>query len=427
VSIEAFSICVLVIVFIVGSLTPISIGLLGFVAALIIGLASGLSTEDIVAGFPGGLFIILTGITFLFAIVQNNGTLDLITGWAQRLAGKRSLLFMATMFLLGAALSMIGTFPPAAVAIVVPIAMTFAVQRDISPFIMGVVVALGATAGEFSPINVIGALLNSLVASQDLSPFPGLLFLYGFLFNAVIAVILTAYYYGFKTLRERHTGAGVGREGTAADQEVGDSIYAEVKITPYRALTLAGLALLIVLTVAFGIYVGFAAFTVALILLLVSPREYATALRGTSWSTILLITGIVTYVGVLEKVGTLDYVQNLLEGVGGSSAMALATSYVVGIVSAFAFTTATLGAITPFVAPLLDSPDVSSVGVVCAIAVSSTIVDISPFSTMGALLLANARGVEERSLFRQLVLWTVATIAVGPLLAWLVFVATGLF
>jgi Na+/H+ antiporter NhaD/arsenite permease-like protein len=419
-TIQLVSIVVLLVVIGVGSATPISIGLLGFVAALFVGLAGGLTTREIVDGFPSDLFLILTGITFLFAIVQNNGTLDLITCWAQQIAGERTPVFMATIFLLGAGLSMIGTFPPAAVAIISPIAMTFATQRGVSPFIMGVVVALGATAGEFSPINVIGAILNRQVASQGISPFPGLLFFYGFVFYAALAVVLTLGYYAYRSWRANTEKPPSGVSAALAAPS-------ETPITPYRAATLAGLVVLIVLTVAFKIDIGFAALTVALMLLLISPRQHAAAVNGTSWSTILLVTGIVTYVAVLEQIGTLAYVQKLLTVVGDARAVALATSYMVGVVSAFASTAATLGAITPFVAPLLESSEASAIGVICAIAVSATIVDISPFSTMGALLLANARGAHERTLFKQLVLWTVAVILAAPLLAWVIFVLTGLF
>lgn len=418
-TIQLVSIGVLLLVFIVGSVTPISIGLLGFVAALFVGLAGDLTTRQIVAAFPSDLFLILTGITFLFAIVQNNGTLDLITRRAQRMAGERTPVFMATIFLLSAGLSMIGTFPPAAVAIISPIAMTLAIQRRISPFIMGIVVALGATAGEFSPINVIGAILNGQVASQGVAPFPGLLFLYGFVFYAVLALVLTFAYFAYRSWRgDRAKPAGVMSDAP---------ILSETPVTAYQVFTLAGLVVLIVLTVALKIDIGFAALTVALMLLMVSARQHAAAVNGTAWSTIFMITGIGTYVGVLQQIGTLAYVQKLLSVVGDAPAVALATSYMVGVVSAFASTAATLGAITPIVGPLLKGTEESAIGMISAIAVSATIVDISPFSTMGALLLANARGAHERTLFRQLVLWTIGVILVAPLLAWGIFVRSGLF
>ena len=51
-------------------------GVLGIVAAFIVGTAMGVSEDDIFAGFPGDLFVILVGVTYLFAIASSNGTVD---------------------------------------------------------------------------------------------------------------------------------------------------------------------------------------------------------------------------------------------------------------------------------------------------------------------------------------------------------------
>lgn len=61
-------------------------------------------------------------------------------------------------------------------------------------------------------------------------------------------------------------------------------------------------------------------------------------------------------------------------------------------------------------------------GVVSAIAISSSIVDASPLSTNGALLLANQKTMDERVFFRQLLLYAIVIVAAAPLLTWLVFV-----
>lgn len=438
-SIEVFSIVVLFVLFMLASFTPIHLGLMGFLAAFVVGsLIGGLSLDDVIGGFPADLFIILFGVTFLFAIVQNNGTIDLMTGWAERAVGGRVALIPPVMFLLTAVLAAAGAFTPAAVAIVAPIALGFAAQNGFSPFVMGAVIVQGANAGAFSPINPFGVVANGILESRDLPTFPVALFLNAFLFNAAVAALLLAVYYGWRAVRGNRVGAAGGSaapdpttpEGEPAagpDEGSAEDGAGRLEVTPYRALTLFGLVLLVVLTLGFGVDVGFGAIAIALLLVVVQPRQQASALSGTAWSAILLVTGIVTYVSVLESLGTIAYVQDLIAGVGSSSIAALATSYVVGIVSAFASTTGTLGAIPPLVAPLLQDPAISAVGLISAIAVSSAIVDVSPFSTTGALLLANARGVGERVLFRQILAWAVLLVVLGPLVAWLVFVATGIF
>lgn len=197
-------------------------------------------------------------------------------------------------------------------------------------------------------------------------------------------------------------------------------------LTLYKGVTLVGIVLLVVLALGFKVDVGFAAFTIALALWLMTPRKHAGILRRMPWPVILLVAGILTFVGVLDEIGTIAYMQDLIAGVGRPLLAALAASYVGGLISFFSATSAVLGASIPLVAPVLQDPAISAIGVVTAVAIASAIVDASPLSTNGALLLANVQNVEERVFFRQLLLWGIIVTVLGPLLAWLVFVVIGI-
>jgi hypothetical protein len=71
---------------------------------------------------------------------------------------------------------------------------------------------------------------------------------------------------------------------------------------------------------------------------------------------------------------------------------------------------------------LLLLGQVDAVSVVAALAISSSIVDVSPFSTNGALVLASAHGIDRESLYRQLLTYSAVVVALAPLLAWAVLV-----
>ncbi len=51
-------------------------------------------------------------------------------------------------------------------------------------------------------------------------------------------------------------------------------------------------------------------------------------------------------------------------------------------------------------------------------AVASTIVDVSPFSTNGAIVVANATEDRREVVFRHLLIWGALVVAVSPLLLW---------
>ncbi len=65
-------------------------------------------------------------------------------------------------------------------------------------------------------------------------------------------------------------------------------------------------------------------------------------------------------------------------------------------------------------------------GLVAALAVSSTIVDVSPFSTNGALMVANRPDtISEEWFYRQILTYSMIVVAVGPLLVWAAVVLPG--
>jgi di/tricarboxylate transporter len=175
----------------------------------------------------------------------------------------------------------------------------------------------------------------------------------------------------------------------------------------------------------FKFNVGLVAMTVAVVLALLSPQAQKGAIDKVSWSTVLLIAGVITYVGVLQKAGAMDYVGSSISSLGMPLLAALLLCFTGAIVSAFASSTALLGAIIPLAVPFLLQGQISAIGVVAAIAVSTTIVDTSPFSTNGALVVANAPEAERESVLRKLLVYSALIAIIGPVAAWLVFVIPG--
>ncbi|MCW2135097.1 SLC13 family permease [Arthrobacter sp. VKM Ac-2550] len=456
-SLSLIAFAVLIGAFAIGSFTRINAGLIATVAAFGVGtLVAGLPVKDVIAQFPAGLFFILVGATLLFAIVRINGTIDLLAYWAELLAGNRRFLVPVLMFLLTAALASAGAFTPAAIAIVAPVGLALGSRFGISTLSMGLVIVQGANAGAFSPVNPFGVLGNVMLDDAGAAQDSLKLYVYCFLFNAVLAVI--AYLLIERIMKKRAaraggsgsetsltsapedagatggtlpSGSGTGTAVLTAPAPTGVVTPAagrpeKVAATPIRILTLAGIGALLVLTTVFGLDVGVASLVVALALIVVNPGVQKPAVESMPWSAIILVTGIVTYVGMLEEMGALEELQAGIAGLGNSSVAALITSYVVGIVSAFASTTGTLGVISPIVTPIAMDPMLTPIGVVTAIAISSSVVDVSPMSTSGALLMASAQPKDERMFFRALLLWAIAMIVVVPLLVWFIFVQLGI-
>jgi di/tricarboxylate transporter len=472
---ELISILVLGLIFVIATLLPVNIGVLAFAASFLVGtLIADQSSDDIIAGFPSDLFLTLVGITYLFAVAQNNGTVDWLVELAVRAVRGRIGAMPWIMFALAAVLTAVGAVSPGAVAIIAPIALGFAVQYQISPLLMGLMVIHGAQAGGFSPISIYGGITNGVVEEAGLPLNEVATFLASLFANLAVAVLLFMFLGGRDLLRRRAEvatgpaddasdgsaagGSGNGRPAPGDDQRVlagspqqGAQAYGDAEmearseerelerppreapeatlegpLSPraYQLLTVAGILILAALTLFFEVDIGFAAITIGLVLTLMAPQLQKRAVGQVTWPEILLITGVGTYVGVLEEMGTIDYVGNAVADLASPLLVALLLCFIGAVVSAFASSTAVLGSLIPLAVPFLQAgTGVNPVGFIAAFAVSSTIVDVSPFSTNGALVLANApESVDKNRFFRQLVAYGALVVAVAPVVLWLVFV-----
>lgn len=446
------SIIILAAMFLIATVLPINMGALAFVGAFLLGaVVLGMETDDIIAEFPGGLFLTLVGVTYLFAIAQNNGTIDLLVQGAVKLVRNRVALIPWVMFMITAVITAVGALGPAAVAIMAPVALGFAARHKISPLLMGMMVVHGAQAGGFSPIAVYGVIVNDIVGQSGFESSPLAIFLASFIFNLVIAVVLFLVLGGRALLSSRvsqfveeaaearlnaspgmrradvaYKGTGSGTYGPR--DPAGDGVTAtrsrEDRIS--QTATILGLVALAVIALGFSVDVGFVAITVAVVLALISPKAQSGAVNKIAWSTVLLICGMLTFVGVLQAAGTIEYVSDGVASLGMPLLAALLICYIGAVVSAFASSTAILAALIPLAIPFLETGAVGAVGVVAALAVSSTIVDVSPFSTNGALVLANApEGTDKDRFYKQILGYGAIVVVAGPVIAWLVLVVPG--
>ncbi|MGO1071940.1 SLC13 family permease [Lysobacter sp. CA199] len=445
---EIATIIGLVLMFIVATALPINMGALAFALAFIIGgVWVGMDGKAVLAGFPGDLFLTLVGITYLFAIAQKNGTIDLLVHWAVRAVRGHLGAIPWVMFVITAVLTAFGALGPAAVAIIGPVALRFAKHYRINPLMMGLLVIHGAQAGGFSPISVYGGITNKVVEKAGLQVTETAVFLTSLGFNLMMAIVCFLAFGGIALLRRHEQPQDGGDFLQAGDQASHRSIAIEghgalmsagggslstdpvaleaVTLNRDRLITLFGLLGLGVAALMFKLNVGLVSITVAVLLALISPNAQKGAVDGISWSTVLLISGVVTYVAVLEKAGAVNYIGDSVSHIGVPLLGALLVCYVGGIVSAFASSAAVLGATIPLAVPFLMQGHLGAAGVICALAVSSTIVDVSPFSTNGALVVASAAKDERESLFRRFLIYSGLVVAFGPLLAWLVFVVPG--
>jgi di/tricarboxylate transporter len=430
----------LVVLFIVGTVLPINMGALGFVAAWLVGVYSlGLVEDDIILGMDAGLVLTIVGVTFLFAVARDNGTVDLIVATAVKGVGGRVVFIPWVMFAVTGVLTAIGAVSPAACAIIGPIALGFAGRYGISPLMMGMMVVHGAQAGGFSPISIYGTITNDVMASAGLPNSELTIFFSSLVVNTLLAAALFVVLGGpsLASMRidpepepedepgmdePRGTGGGTAT-ATRTEQETRKPL---VPVRTQQIITLLVFVAVAVIALYFERDIGLVTITAAVLLLLIAPERSASAVRNIAWPTVLLVAGVSCYAFILTEAGSPEFVGNWAAGLGVAALGALVLCYVGGVVSAFASSTALLPVIIPIAVPLINDGGVSAGLVVAAVAVSSTIVDVSPFSTNGAIMLANRPDtITEPVYYKQILTYGALVTAVGPLLVWAALVLPG--
>lgn len=417
------SIAVLVALFVLATARGINLGVPAFAAAFGVGLLSaGMTEEEVFAGFPADIFLILVGLTFVFGFAQCNGSLDLLVRTGMRLVRGRIAAAPWIFFALTAALMSVGAL--FAVAIIAPLAIPFARRYRIDGLMMGMMVVHGALAGAFSPISVYGAFVNGYLRSAGLPVEPLTLFAGPLLFNTVVAVAVYLAMGGRRLLGVRATveppgadgGADGGAPGTAAVKTAARSRSTAL----HQAATLTGIGVLAVGAAVLELDTGVLAIAIGAVLALLAPGDAKRALAGVSWSTVVLICGVLTYVHVLETAGTVDYVSAGITAIGAPLLAVLLLCYLAGTTSALASSLGIIGVAIPLAVPLLEQGAVDPIGFTVALAIAATVVDVSPFSTNGALVLANVADEDRDRYYRRMLVYAGVVVAAGPGLAWLV-------
>jgi di/tricarboxylate transporter len=444
------SVIVLVLLFLGTALPHFHLGLAAFPAAFLVAMAAGLDVPTVIGFFPADFFILVAGVTSLFAIAQANGTMDWILSRSLRLLGGRIAIIPWLIFGLGGLLTAVGTLPTAAVAIMAPIAMGFSARYGITPFLTALVTVLGVIAGMFSPIAVFGLTAANLYNKAGVVT-PGSLPLTLMMSSLVTGLLMcTAFVLADRTARSRRPAApssvaaleaddgdGGSRGGRSGASPVMDgpdsgppggtavSIKQDAPArTPQKtlpiALTVSALVLLVVCAVGFDLNVGFVALTLTALLQLGLRLDPADLISRIPWGVVLLIGGILTYIGLMQKLGAFERLAQILSVEGAPMLSLLIICYIAAVTSFFASSIAVFATAVPLLPPLIAA-GVHPVGALIALAMSTILVDMNPIGPTGGYLLAATKPDVRTRLFRQLLVYGIASVVVVPPLSLLLY------
>ena len=413
---EIVAVVGLVVIFALAMWRSVNMGAVALVVAFVLGVFYFDQTAaEIAGGFPGSLLITLLGVTFLFGVARSNGTVDRIVGGAVGAVRGRVALVPWVFFILAAIITGSGALSAATNAILVPLGLAFAHRYRINPLLVGLSIINGTNAGGFSPIAVYFTILKGALDKVGVPVDPAPVLLWTFVANVVINIGAFLLLGGRELMRR-------GREDETADATTsalagGTATALKTgKWTLENVITIVLMTGILVGALGFKLDVGFLALGAAVLLSLLYPEHTKAASSQIGWSVILLIGGIVTYVTMLDNAGVIEGLANSVAGIGTPLVAALLLLLVAGVVSAFASTNAMFVVLVPLAAPLLVAGQVDVLGFIIALCIAASAVDSSPFSTGGALVVANTEEDKRDRTFRGMLIWGLSMIGIAPLL-----------
>ncbi|MEX3652955.1 MULTISPECIES: SLC13 family permease [Mycolicibacterium] len=437
-TIQLLALAIFVGVFAVSAWRNAHLGVLMFAAASGVGLAlAGMPIDDVIDGFPIDILVLLVGVTYFFGIAHANGTIDRLIELTLARVGHRTVLLPLVFFLLTAAISAMGS--PLGGLVMAPIGMMVADKRAIDPMLMALSIGTGLSAGAFAPTSLFGIVTYGTAhqAGIDLNPF--VLLVVAVVVNLVLLAVAYVLFGGLKLQRSVVAepavalaaesqlvtvggGSGRGSPHGAGTSPALPSDPERNPFTPNQIATVTAMVGLIGTVIGMSLAgmdpdIGVLAFALGAVLTLIDPQSGNKAIPRIDWSTVLLVGGIITFVGVLDNLGSVDLLGEFAGHIGVPLLSALFICLVAGLVSAFASTTGMLAALVPLALPLVAAGGIPGWALMCALGVCASIVDVSPFSTVGATLVATTVDEAQRPrMTRLLMRWGLSMVLIGPVL-----------
>ncbi len=437
------SLLALTIVVVISCLNEdLNVGFLSIAFAIIVGgIWVDMNGAKVLNSFPTGLFMILVGVTFLFALASTNGTMDKVSSYAIRACGGKTAWLPLIIYILVSVLTTIGPGNIAATALMAPIAMAIATRIGMSAFLMTLLVVGAANGAAFSPFAPTGIVSNGIIAKiapqlpaiQQAWSLDGLA--WKIHFNSIVCqgIINIG---GFLLMGgwlwiNKQQGQAIDIDELAPKPE---------PFTLKQWYTIFAILLLIVFVIvpafpsvrvlipkefsALIANVGSVAFILAGILMLLNAGDSKAAVNTMPWGVMMMVCGVTVLVEVMDRSGGLNAMVKMIGTISGPITITFWLSLWTAIISAYSSSS---GVVMPMFLPLVpglvkEVPDANVIAMISSINIGSHLVDTSPLSTLGALCIACAGAHEDKAkLFKKLLMWGLSMSVVGAVACLLFF------
>lgn len=368
------SLAALLAAIIIGFVRNCNVGILCIGFAMILSILFGVNVKELIRGFSSSLFLQMVGITYLFAIIHGNGTLELLARKLVGLTGTHTRLVPFVVYVLGFLICAAGPGAIPSLAIIPVIAIPVAVSAGVNPIMTAMIGDLGVMSGRMSPLTPESAVVRELMEAQGLAGNTLPIMLCLTLTCLIVMALVYIYYKGWITDTDKRDLPG--------------------KSEPFNRKQLCSLLGLLVLAVGalfLSWNVGLTGFLAGTALIVFHCGDEKKSVQSIPWNVILMVLGVGILMNVISLSGGIDLMAKGLQTVMGQKTAAAIMAVTAGVMSFFS---SGLGVVFPTLIPvsggLAAALGVKASELVTVIVIGGTIAGFTPISTTGALIMAGA-------------------------------------
>lgn len=364
-----------------GFLKGINVGIVCISIAYVIAVIFRIPPQNIIKGFSSSLFLTMLGVTYLFSVINANGTLTVLADKIVGRKGGRTYLLPLVLWLLGFFLSAMGPGAIPGLALMPMISIPMALQSGYNPIMLSVIAVCGTMAGRMSPITPEGVLVHELLSKQGLDHVQREIFwcmVLAGLINGIAAFVL---YRGWRVV-----------------SPIRDKTREKSSLTKVQVLSLAALVVMAIGALGFRLQVGLLSFVLGSLLIFLGAANEKQVIAGIPWNVLLMCTGVGMLMEVLLQSGGVDL---LVKGLSAMMSERTAAPILLLVGGVMSFFSSGMGVVFPTLLPTVSGiaqqvgGTTSAVELAAMVVIGGTVAGFTPISTTGALIMAGIGGNDE--------------------------------
>ncbi|MGE4353302.1 MAG: SLC13 family permease, partial [Oscillospiraceae bacterium] len=284
-----------------GFARKVNVGILSIGLALVVGKLIGMSDKEIYGGWGTKLFMILLGTTFLFGILQANGTLDLLARKIVAAAGRQARMIPWALFVMGAVIAAVGpgVVPSFAMVAMFAVPLAKAMGLDLNHTLcLTTVGQFGSLAGSLTPLAASGIIATNL--STDIG-------VEGLALPMNISIITVSL-----------IGGIVSYFALGGHKIKGENPYKLSDLPKFdkkQLLSLSGIIAMVVIVLITQYHIGLVAFAIAVLLIICGVGRDKEALKFVPWNTLILVSGVGVLMNVVINAGGIVLLTNAISSI----------------------------------------------------------------------------------------------------------------